>query len=222
MSSSLSSPVPWRWGWPSCPLWPSPPCSAHSGRPRAAPSGNRWSHHPRALRGAAVAGRSSGDLLASPCEGETNRSEGWTEKIQHISKINESDMVKERARRRTKTTYRGKRHGSKVYLGLWQYRSSSVQQHLNHLLMATPGSTVERSETILGKQTVFIPLLFHEFITIGDNHTYLQNDFGNMFVYRGRNPSAKNTWWPNFKLSCPWRWWYNMDAVWVLLKNYTF
>lgn len=73
------SPAPWRWGWPSCPLWPSPPCSAHSERPRATLSGNRWSHRPRAPHGATGAGHSSSDPPASPCEGETSRSGRGTE-----------------------------------------------------------------------------------------------------------------------------------------------
>lgn len=41
-----------------------------------------------------------------------------------------------------------------AYLRLGQNRSSSVQKHLHHLLMATPGATVERSQTVLGKQTI--------------------------------------------------------------------
>lgn len=44
-------------------------------------------------------------------------------------------------------------HRLEVYLGLWQYRSSSVQQHPHHLLMAAPGSTVERSQTVLWEPT---------------------------------------------------------------------
>lgn len=74
--SAASSPVPWHWGWPSCPRWPWPPCSVRSARPRAAPSGSRWSRRPPAPRGAAAAGRSWGGRPASPCGAETNRSGG--------------------------------------------------------------------------------------------------------------------------------------------------
>ena len=35
------------------------------------------------------------------------------------------------------------------YLGLGEYRSPSVQQHLHHLLMAAPRAAVERSQTVL-------------------------------------------------------------------------
>ena len=62
----------------------------------------------------------------------------------------EPTKQKEREKRKAKWNRRG---DGEMYLGLRQYRSSSVQQHLHHLLMAAPRSTVERSQTVLSTQT---------------------------------------------------------------------
>lgn len=60
-----------------------------------------------------------------------------------------------------------------VYLGLGQYRSSSVQQHLHHLLMTAPGSTVERSQTVLSE---------HSFLNIWSTTTYFNKRFSLFFA----------------------------------------